>query len=154
VSRTREWPGYEFRMMVRSVLRRILITLFIALVAAAPAAAGNIVVHLGLTPGKLSVASAPASLSAGATKQLTVRVADGRGTGKGWTLRFAEATGLQVTGINAHCASNSTCTLPSAVGTPGGATVLQSLHDTGMGIIDLTVTVRATAAASVAFAVS
>ena len=141
-------------MKVREVLRRTLIAIVIALVAAGPAAAGNIVVRLGLTPGKLSVASAPTSLSAGATKQITVKVADGRGTGKGWTLRFAEATGLQVTAITARCASNSTCTLPTAVGTPSGGTVLQSLHDTGMGIIDLTVTVRASAAASVAFAVS
>ena len=59
-----------------------------------------------------------------------------------------------MTGITARCASNSTCTLPTSVGAPSGATVLQSLHDTGMGIIDLTVTVRASAAASVAFAVS
>jgi hypothetical protein len=136
------------------VLRRTLIAIVIALVVAGPAGAGNIVVRLGLTPGKLSVASAPASVAAGATRSITVKVADGRGTGKGWTLRFANATGLQVTGITARCASNSTCTLPTSVGSPSGATVLRSLHDTGMGIVDLVVTVRASAAASVAFAVS
>ena len=136
------------------MLRRVSIAFLAALLLAAPATAGQIVVKLGLTPGKLAVAAAPASLKAGGTAQIQVKVADGRGNGKGWTLRFQNATGLTVTGITAKCASNSTCTLPSMAGGPSGATVLQAAHDTGMGIIDLVVTVKASSAASVAFAVS
>jgi hypothetical protein len=136
------------------MLRRILIGLAIALLAAAPASAGTIVVKLALTPGKLAVAAAPTHVAPGATVSIPVKVADGRGTGKGWTLRFAKASGLAVTGITARCAANSTCTLPSADGAPGGATVLRAAHDTGMGIVDLVVTVRAGAAASVVFTVA
>jgi hypothetical protein len=133
------------------VLRRTLIASLAALVCAAPAGAGQIVVKLGLAPGKLSVASAHPSLAAGSTTTVAVKVADGRGAGKGWTLRFANATGLSVRSITARCASNSTCTLPSAVSAPSGATVLQAKHDTGMGIIELVVTVHAATAADVGF---
>jgi hypothetical protein len=136
------------------MLRRLLIAIVVVLLAAGPASAGTIVVKLSLTPGKLAVAAAPARAAAGTTVAIPVKVADGRGSGKGWTLRFAAANGLTVTGITARCASNSTCTLPTAVGTPSGTTVLRSLHDTGMGIIDLVVTVRAGAATGVAFTVS
>lgn len=136
------------------MLRRLLIAIAVVLLAAGPASAGTIVVKLSLTPGKLAVAAAPARAAAGTTVAIPVKVADGRGSGKGWTLRFAAANGLTVTGITARCASNSTCTLPTAVGTPSGTTVLRSLHDTGMGIIDLVVTVRAGAATGVAFTVS
>ena len=136
------------------VLRRALIGCLVALVLAAPAGAGTIVVKLGLAPGKLSVASTHPSLAAGGTVSVTVKVADGRGSGKGWTLRFANASGLAVTSITARCASNSTCTLPAAVGTPAGGTVLEAAHDTGMGIIQLVVTVRASQAARVGFTVA
>lgn len=150
----REWHDAAADRSMSAVLRRALITLTIGLVAAAPAGAGTIVVKLGLTPGKLVVASAPASVSAGATVSIPVKVADGRGSGAGWTLRFANGSGLTVTGITAKCASNSTCTLPSAAGAPSGSTVLQAARDTGMGIVDLVVTVRASSAARVSFAVS
>lgn len=136
------------------MLRRTLIGFLVALALAAPASAGQIVVKLGLAPGKLSVASTHPSLAAGATTAVTVKVADGRGSGKGWTLRFAKATGLSVTSITARCASNSTCTLPSAAAGPSGSTVLQAAHDTGMGIIELVVTVHASQPARVGFAVS
>lgn len=136
------------------VLRRALIGCLVALMPAAPAGAGTIVVKLGLAPGKLSVASTHPSVAAGGTVSVTVKVADGRGSGKGWTLRFANARGLAVTSITARCASNSTCTLPAAVGTPAGGTVLQAAHDTGMGIIQLAVTVHASQAARIGFTVS
>lgn len=136
------------------VLRRAFIGCLAALVLAAPAGAGTIVVKLGLAPGKLSVASTHPSVAAGGTVSVGVKVADGRGSGKGWTLRFASAQGLAVTSITARCASHSTCTLPAAVGTPAGSTVLQAAHDTGMGIVDLVVTVRASQAARVGFTVS
>lgn len=126
----------------------------LALLVAAPAGAGTIVVRLTLAPGKLAVASPPTRAAAGSTVAVRVEIADGRGSGKGWTLRFANATGLTVTGITARCASNSTCTLPRAARAPSGATVLEALHDTGMGIVELVVKVRASAAANVAFSVS
>jgi hypothetical protein len=139
---------------MRSVLRRSLLVLAIALVAAGPAGAGTIVVKLGLTAGKLSVASSHPGLAAGATASVDVKVADGRGSGKGWTLRFGSgATGLTVTGITARCASGSTCTLPTMVGGPSGSTVLRAASDTGMGVVDLVVTVKATSAATVGFTV-
>jgi hypothetical protein len=135
------------------VLRRTLIAALAGLMLAAPAGAGTIVVKLGLAPGKLSVASTHPTVAAGGTAAVTVKVADGRGTGKGWTLRFANASGLTVTSITARCAANSTCTLPTAAGTPAGATVLQAVHDTGMGVIQLVVTIHASQAARVAFTV-
>ena len=136
------------------MLRRTLIGLLVTLVLAAPASAGSIVVKLGLAPGKLSVASTHPTLPAGGTAAVTVKVSDGRGNGNGWTLRFARTSGLEVTSITARCAAGSTCTLPVPAGAPAGATVLQAAHDTGMGIVELVVRVRASQAARVGFAVS
>jgi hypothetical protein len=135
------------------VLRRTLIGFLAALLLAAPAGAGTIVVKLGLTPGKLAVASAPTTVRSGTTASIPVKVADGRGNGNGWSLRFAAGSGLTVTAITARCASNSTCTLPSAAARPSGTTVLRAARATGMGIIDLVVTVKASTTTSVAFAV-
>jgi len=150
----RGWPAAFARTTMRPVLKWALIAGVLAAALSAPAGAGTIVVKLGLVPGKLSVKAAPAKLAAGATSSIDVKVADGRGTGAGWTLRFANATGLTVTSITARCAAHSTCTLPAAAEDPSGSTVLRTAKDTGMGVIDLVVTVRADSAASVRFAVS
>ena len=150
----RDWSEGGMSRRMRAVIRRALIPMLLALALAAPAGAGTIVVKLGLAPGKLAVASAPATVRAGATAAVSVKVADGRGNGNGWTLRFANGAGLTVVGITARCASNSTCTLPTAAAGPNGSTVLQAARDTGMGIIDLVVTVKASSAAKVAFAIS
>jgi hypothetical protein len=149
----REWPGSRARTSMRPVLRRTSIFLLIALALAAPAGAGTIVVKLGLTPGKLTVAAAPTSMKPGATVAIPVKVADGRGNGSGWTLRFAGGKGLTVVGITARCAANSTCKLPTAAAGPNGAVVLQAARATGMGIVDLVVTVRSSSATSVAFSI-
>lgn len=151
---TRVWRRCESGTKLRPMLRRGLLTALLGLAIAGPAAAGTITVKLGLVGGKLAVASAPASLAAGATTSIPVKVADGRGSGAGWTLRFKHATGLTVTGITARCASNSTCTLPTAAGAPSGATVLRAAKDSGMGIVELVVTVHAGSAANVSFDVS
>jgi hypothetical protein len=135
-------------------VRRALAGILIALATATPASANSIVVTVGLVPGKLFVASASTSLAAGTSAAIPVKVADGRGSGAGWTLRFKDATGLTVTSITARCASNSTCTLPAASGVPSGRTVLHAAKGSGMGIIALVVTVRASADATAAFAVS
>src|SRR4051812_16111428 len=70
------------------VLRRILIGLAIALLAAGPACAGTIVVTLSFAPGKLVARSAPAAASSRGAVQVPLTIADGRGSGKGWTLRL------------------------------------------------------------------
>jgi hypothetical protein len=125
------------------VLRRTLIVLAIALLTAGPAGAGTIVVKLTFAPGKLVAKSAPAAVSDQGALQVPVTIADGRGNGKGWTLHLAAGRAVTVTSITARCAAGSTCTLPRAAQGPSGSTVLQAAHDTGMGVLNLVVTVAA-----------
>jgi hypothetical protein len=138
---------------MRLMLRRpIICALAVTLIAVQAAAAGTIGVTLGLVPGKLVVRAQPAVVDG--TASLAVRVADGRGNGHGWTLRFRTGSGVVVTGIKAMCATGSTCTLPTAVGPPDGTTVLRAARDTGMGSMILRVTVQTPAPTSVGFEVS
>jgi hypothetical protein len=133
--------------------RRVIACGLAALVLAAPAGAGSIVVRLGAAAGRLSVKAAPATVSAGGIASVHVTVRDGRGNGNGWMLRLKSGPAVTVTAITATCASDSTCTLPVAAGTPSGATVLRAMRGTGLGVIDLTVTVRAAADGVVAFTI-
>jgi hypothetical protein len=126
--------------------RRILIAAVAALVLAAPAGAGTIVVKLGLAPGKLKVASAQTT-----STTVSLTVADGRGNGAGWTLRASLP--VTVTGITARCATHSTCTLPTATALPNGRIVLAAAEGTGMGVMNLVVTLSAPAT-GVTFVVS
>jgi hypothetical protein len=139
---------------MRQVIRRLVISCFAALVLAAPACAGTIIVKLTFVPGKLAAKSLPVAVGAGETVQIPVTVADGRGSGTGWTLSFAAGQNLTVTGITARCAANSTCTLPAAAERPGGATVLQAARGTGMGVMHLVVTVAASTNSNVAFRIA
>ena len=123
------------------VLRRSLIVLAIALLTAGPAGAGTIIVKLTFAPGKLVAKSAAASATADGPVQVPVTVADGRGSGNGWTLRLATRRPVTVTSITARCAASSTCTLPRAAQGPTGRLVLHAAHDTGMGVMNLVVTV-------------
>jgi len=123
------------------MLRRILLSSLIALVLAGPAAAGTIIVRLTFVPGKLQVRSAAATATPAGQVQVPVTVADGRGSGAGWTLRLAGRRHVTVTAITARCAANSTCTLPRAAETPSGAVVLRAARDSGMGVMNLVVTV-------------
>ena len=125
------------------MIRRVLSSFFAALMLAAPASAGTIIVKLTFVPGKLTAAAAPATATTTGSVQVPVTIADGRGTGKGWTLRVSAARSVTIVGITARCAANSTCTLPTAATTPSGSIVLQSAHDTGMGVMNLVVTVAA-----------
>jgi hypothetical protein len=134
------------------MLRRTLLCVLGAAVLAGPAAADTIGVTLGLTPGKLTMRAQPTMVDG--TAALTVRVADGRGNGHGWTLRLKTGSGVTVSGITAACAPRSTCTLPATVGTPSGSTVLRAAPDTGMGTIDLRLTLHAAAPTSVTFALA
>jgi hypothetical protein len=147
--------------MVRRLLIASLLALAVAgpaLAVVGPAGAGTIVVQLGLVPGKLALTAPPAAASAAKSVQVPVRIADGRGTGKGWTLRVSAARGVTVVGITAACAGNSTCTLPTASAGPSGSIVLKAATGTGMGIVNLVVTVGAlpsgTPATSLTFSVS
>lgn len=138
---------------MRGMARRILISALLALCLAAPAGAGTIIVKLTFVPGKL-VVKAPAATVSG-TVQVPVTIADGRGNGAGWTLKVNSQSPVKVVGITARCASNSTCTLPSATTAPSGATVLRAARDSGMGIMNLVVTLStASGSTPVSFTVS
>jgi len=52
---------------------------------------------------------------------------------------------VRIVGITARCASGSTCTLPTAVGTPDGNLVLRAARGSGMGVMNLVVTLASTA---------
>ena len=138
---------------MRLVLRRISLTLLAALFLAAPAGAGTIIVKLTFVPGKLAVKAAPAVVAG--TAQVPVTIADGRGNGNGWTLKVNAGSPVRVVGITARCAANSTCTLPTAVSTPSGNIVLRAARDTGMGVMNLVVTLAADSGSTpVSFTVS
>jgi hypothetical protein len=139
------------------MLRRLLVLLLIALATAAPAFAGDVQVTLGLTSGKLQLRAPAAAATAAHAVQVPVLVADGRGKGTGWTLRLASPHAV-VTSITARCAAGSTCTLPRAATDASGAMILRAARDTGMGVIQLVVTIAplapGSAAAPLAFSVS
>ena len=138
---------------MRLVLRRISISVLAALFLAAPAGAGTIIVKLTFVPGKLAVKAPPATVAG--TEQVPVTIADGRGNGNGWTLKVNSASPVRVVGITARCAANSTCTLPTAVSTPSGTIVLRAARDSGMGVMNLVVTLAAQSGSTpVSFTVS
>lgn len=129
------------------MLRRTLICLVLTLLVAGPASAGQIVVKLGLTPGKLQSTAVRTG-----TRTVVVTVADGRGNGAGWTLRASDP--VVVTGISARCASSSTCTLPRAVESPQGKVVLHVARDSGMGVMQLEITLQNGVSAATKFLVT
>ncbi len=124
-------------------MRRLLISGFAALVLAAPAGAGTIVIRLTFVPGKLTARAALATATASGVQRVPVTVADGRGSGQGWTLRLSAARKVTIVGVTVRCAANSTCRLPAAVRRGSGNVVLQAARDTGMGVMNLVVTVAA-----------
>jgi hypothetical protein len=138
---------------MRLVLRRISISVLAALFLAAPAGAGTIIVNLTFVPGKLAVKALPTTVAG--TTQVPVTIADGRGSGDGWTLKVNSANPVRVVGITGRCAANSTCTLPTAVTTPSGNVVLRAARDTGMGVMNLVVTLASQSGSTpVSFSVS
>jgi hypothetical protein len=126
----------------------------LALLLAGPAGASTIIVKLTFVPGKLSMKAPQTTLAPGARVSLPLTIADGRGTGSGWTLKVAGSATASVVSITARCAANSTCTLPTAVGTPSGATVLRAAQGTGMGVMNLVVTLSSPTRTVVSFTVS
>src|SRR2546421_11815823 len=90
-------------------MRRLLSICLLALVFAAPAAAGDAHVKLGFAGGGLSLTTG--GTDAAGRIPLTVR--DARGTGAGWELRVhGTAT---VASVLIRCSAGSTCTLPRSV---------------------------------------
>jgi hypothetical protein len=148
----REWPAAAHARRMRAVLRRTLIVSLAALLLAAPAGAGTIIVKLHFVPGKLVVKSAPATIAPGMPVQVPLTIADGRGSGNGWTLRTS--TAVAVSGITVRCASNSTCTLPKVTSVPWGKLVLTAARATGMGIMNVVVTLSAAKRSALSFTVS
>ena len=139
---------------MRQVLRRAISVSILALLLAGPAGAGTIVVKLTFVPGKLSMKAVPATIAPGATVSVPLTIADGRGNGSGWTLKVSGSSTVNVVSITATCAANSTCTLPSEIGAPSGVTVLRAAKGTGMGVMNLVVTLRSTSKTAVSFTVS
>lgn len=134
------------------MLRRLLVASTAALLLAGPATAGTIIVKLNFIPGKLTASNVRTTLSAGATVQVPLTIADARGNGHGWTLRASVP--VTVSSITVSCAANSTCTLPKIATQPSGRVVLSAAKGTGMGIMKVIVTIKAPSKTAVSFAVS
>ena len=117
--------------------------------------AGNINVGLALHSGGLTLQVPTVRAVAGRSVQVPLTIADARGTGAGWTLELDVSAPVTITGITARCASGSTCTLPKAADAAG---ILQAARDSGMGVIQLVVTVAplrsGSASVPLAFSVS
>ncbi len=133
-----KWPD---RPDSEEMRRALVISIFAALVMTAPAFGGTIAVTLGLNSGGLSLQAPATSATAEQTLQIPVTVTDSRGTGAGWTLHLSSTTPVTVTSITARCAGNSTCTLPKAAAAPDGQALLTVAPGTGMGVMQLSVTV-------------
>jgi len=124
----------------------ILFSLAAALVMTAPALAGNVTVTVGLDSGGLSLQAPKAVATAGQPVQIPLTVADARGTGAGWTLNLTTPRLVTVTSITARCAPGSTCTLPKITTSSDRVALLRVAQNTGMGVMQLVVTVASLAA--------
>ena len=122
------------------MLRLAVVGSALALLVTAPAFGGTVAVTLGLKTGSLTLRAPQLSAAAGKATQVPITVADGRGSGAGWTLQLT-AKNVAITSITARCAPGSTCTLPRSIGTASGTAILHVAPDSGMGVIDLVVTV-------------
>lgn len=110
----------------------------LSLFAAAPALGGDIQVGLALHAGGLSLQAPAAAALAGKAVQVPLTLADARGSGAGWTLDLDASSAVTITAITARCAAGSTCTLPRA---SSGGGILHAAADSGMGVIQLVVSV-------------
>ena len=120
-------------------MRRLLVMIAgSVLLTSAPAMGGNIDVGLALHSGGLTLQVPALKAVAGHSVQVPLTIADARGNGAGWTLELDASASVTITGITARCAAGSTCTLPKAADTAG---ILQAARDSGMGVIQLVVTV-------------
>jgi hypothetical protein len=125
------------------VLRRTLPFLVFVLLAAGPASADPPRVHLTVTPGDLSVTARPATATSSSAVGVRVVVVDATGSGRGWTLRAVAARPVRVVTVIGRCMPRSTCALPRPAEAAEGGVVLRAARGTGMGQIELTVTIGA-----------
>ena len=135
--------GYVDQQKKASGTRALPLALFAVLVSlfvAAPAFAGDIALNMELRSGSLSLVAPQVAATSGKSLQIPITIADGRGTGAGWTLQLAALKNVTITSITARCAPGSTCTLPRSVGA-SGATILKVARDSGMGVMQLVITV-------------
>lgn len=132
------------------------LVLLATLAGAESALALDIKVTATIRPGHLTLdaatdVSSPAELRQGLHRVL-ITVTDARGSGDGWRLDLRATTtaarGIAVVGIDTRCGKRSTCTLPQpravlpAELAPGrGTTIVEGRKGTGMGRIDLTLTI-------------
>jgi hypothetical protein len=121
------------------VRRTLLIIAAMSLLVAGPALGANSInVALALHTGGLTLQAPALAATPGRSVQVPLTIADARGNGDGWTLKLAGSASMTITSITARCATGSTCTLPSGNGRGG---ILQAARDSGMGVIELVVTV-------------
>lgn len=125
-----------------------------ALAAAVSARAGDVRVVVDVRPGHLTLGAATdvsstADRSRGLDR-IVVAVTDARGSGAGWRLDVRATGAVAVAALDMRCGARSTCTLPqNLVGAPGTlapgrlTTVLDARKGTGMGRIEVTLTVAA-----------
>ena len=133
-------------------MRRLaLASVAVTLLSAGPALGGNVRVGLDLRAGGLALQAPTATAVAGHTIQVPVTIADARGTGAGWTLKLNAGSTVTVTSISARCALGSTCTLPRSA---TGNGILRAAPDSGMGVIQLVVSVSALKSSPLSFSVS
>ena len=134
-----------FALTVRR-MRVLSLAAFAALVFAAAASADDVVVPLTVRSGTLTIT--PVSTVSRAARA-SVTVIDARGHGAGWTLVARTAAPgfgtVFVTGVDAACRRNSTCTLPRTtlrypilVTALRDVPVLVAQRGTGMGAISIT----------------
>lgn len=105
-------------------------------------------VSLGLAGSGLSLEEKPVRATPSGL-EMPVTVVDARGSGAGWQLRLVGARMRQVVSVVARCAPKSTCTLPHAVPSSDPRLVFEAAPASGMGRIDLKITLERTGAAPV-----
>jgi hypothetical protein len=109
---------------------------------------------MGFKAGTLGARTQATALG-GRAIQVPVTVVDGRGNGAGWSLRVAGSGSPVITKITARCAAHSTCTLPKSelslplVAGSSPTTTLSGARDSGMGAMELTLTVSGSGPLSV-----
>jgi len=120
-------------------MKRLVLTLTaLSLLSAGPAIGGDINVGLALQAGELSLQGPALAAVTGRSVQVPLTLADARGTGAGWTLKLDASAPVTIESITARCAPGSTCTLQKAAGAVG---ILRAARDSGMGVIQLVVTI-------------
>jgi hypothetical protein len=150
---------------VKAALRRCamgaaatVLVLLAALAAAGSARALDIKVTANVRPGPFTLdgvtdVTSPFDRSRG-LRRVVVTVTDARGSGAGWRLDLrivnGPVDGIAVVGIDVRCGKRSTCTLPrTLVGFPSElalnrrTTVVEGRQGTGMGRVDVTLTIAA-----------